>query len=91
MEHAGPDARRAKRRGEVGEGRATALRIRVDPGRCEGHGRCKALAPELFVLDGFGSASAAGDGAVPPGLEAGARLAGANCPERAVEISEDAG
>ena len=31
------------------------MRIRVDPDKCQGHNRCKALAPELFVLDRFGN------------------------------------
>ena len=65
------------------------LRVRVDPDKCQGHNRCKVTAPELFVLDQFGNASAAGDGRVPPGLEAKARLAQANCPELAVQILEE--
>ena len=65
------------------------MRIRVDADKCQGHNRCKALAPELFVLDRFGNASAAGDGHVPPGFEEKARLAVANCPELAIEIVED--
>ncbi len=65
------------------------MKVRVDPERCEGHNRCHALVPALFELDDFGSATAVGDGTVPPGLEAGARLAVANCPEYAVEIVED--
>ena len=64
------------------------MKVRVDAERCEGHSRCHALAPELFVLDDFGNAAAIGDGAVPPGLEDKARLAMANCPEYAVEIGE---
>jgi len=66
-----------------------SMRIRVDPEKCQGHNRCKAVAPELFVLDRFGNASAVGDGRVPPGFEEKARLAVANCPEMAVEIVED--
>ena len=64
------------------------MRIRVDPDKCQGHNRCKVVAPELIVLDKFGNASAAGDGVVPPELEEKARLAQANCPELAVEIIE---
>ena len=64
------------------------MRIRVDPEKCQGH-RCKAVAPELFLLDRFGNASAASDGHVPPGFEEKARLAVANCPEMAIEIIED--
>jgi len=65
------------------------LRLRVDPDKCQGHNRCKALAPELFELDQFGASRASGDGRVPPELEAKARLAKANCPEFAVEIAEE--
>ena len=64
------------------------LRVRVDPDKCQGHNRCKAIAPELFELDEFGNAHAAGDGVVPPGLEEKAYLAKSNCPEFAVEIIE---
>ncbi|MGY3080689.1 ferredoxin [Bradyrhizobium sp. LM6.10] len=42
------------------------LRIHVDPDKCQGHARCKALAPELFELDEYGNAHEAGDGTVPP-------------------------
>jgi len=65
------------------------MRIRVDPDKCQGHNRCKAVAPELFALDRFGNASAVGDGRVPPEFEEKARLAVANCPELAIEIVED--
>jgi ferredoxin len=65
------------------------MRIRVDPEKCQGHNRCKAVAPELFVLDRFGNSSAVGDGRVPPGFAEKARLAIANCPELAIEIVED--
>lgn len=65
------------------------LRIHVDPDKCQGHNRCKALAPELFDLDEFGNASAAGDGVVPAGMEDKARLAVSNCPEFAIEITEE--
>ena len=65
------------------------LKLRIDAEKCQGHTRCKALAPELIVLDKFGNAQPAGDGVVPPGLEEKARLARANCPEFAVEIIEE--
>lgn len=64
------------------------LRVHIDPDRCQGHNRCKALAPELFELDEFGNAREHGDGLVPPGLEDKAALARANCPEFAVIITE---
>jgi ferredoxin len=62
-------------------------KIHVNPDKCQGHNRCKALAPELFELDEFGNAHEVGDGAVPPGLEKKAALARANCPEFAVELA----
>jgi len=65
------------------------LRVRVDPDKCQGHNRCKAIAPELFELDEYGNARAAGDGTVPADLEEKAFLARSNCPEFAVEIVEE--
>lgn len=65
------------------------LKVRVDPDKCQGHNRCKAVAPELFVLDDYGNAREAGDGTVPAGMEDKAYLAKSNCPEFAVEITEE--
>jgi ferredoxin len=65
------------------------LRLRVDQEKCQGHARCKSLAPELFDLDEFGNAHEVGDGAVPKGLEDKAWLAQSNCPEIAIEIIEE--
>jgi ferredoxin len=65
------------------------LRVRVDQDKCQGHARCKSLAPELFELDGFGNAREIGDGTVPKGLEYKAWLAQTNCPEIAIEVIEE--
>jgi ferredoxin len=65
------------------------LRIRVDQDKCQGHARCKSLAPELFDLDEYGNAHEADGGAVPPGLEDKAWLAQTNCPEFAIEVTEE--
>jgi ferredoxin len=65
------------------------VRIRVDADKCQGHNRCKAIAPELFDLDGLGNAQAKGDGIVPQDLLDKAYLAKSNCPEFAVEIIEE--
>ena len=62
------------------------MRVKVDPDKCEGHNRCCALAPELFDVDDFGTATALNDGIVPPGLEEKAKLAVQNCPEYAIEF-----
>jgi len=65
------------------------LRVRVDAGRCQGHNRCCAIAPELFEADELGNAHARGDGIVPPQLEAKAQLAMKNCPEHALRITSE--
>lgn len=62
------------------------MRVKVDPDKCEGHNRCCALAPELFDVDDYGTATALNDGIVPPGLEGKAKLAVQNCPEYAIEF-----
>jgi ferredoxin len=67
---------------------AKTLKVRVDREKCQGHNRCKAVAPELFELDGYGNAREVGDGTVPAVLEEKAYLAQSNCPEFAVLITE---
>ena len=62
------------------------MRVKVDPDKCEGHNRCCALAPELFDVDDYGTATALNDGMVPPELEEKAKLAVQNCPEYAIEF-----
>jgi ferredoxin len=65
------------------------MRVTVDPDRCEGHARCWGICPEVFELDDEGHAAvraAAVDG-VPADLEAKAREAASNCPERAIAVS----
>ena len=73
----------------VGMAQPASLKVRVDRDKCQGHNRCKALAPELFELDEYGYSHELNDGAVPPELEEKARLAVANCPERAITIVSD--
>jgi ferredoxin len=65
------------------------VRVRVIADKCQGHNRCKAVAPELFELDEYGNAREAGTGVVPEALLEKAYLAKANCPEFAVEIIEE--
>lgn len=64
------------------------MRLRINQEKCQGHNRCHAIAPELVNIDDYGNAHERDDGVVPPGLEAKARLATANCPEFAIEITE---
>jgi ferredoxin len=66
------------------------VRVQISSERCQGHGRCYELAPGLFGADDEGYGMVLGDGTVPPGAEQEARLAEANCPERAVEVIGEA-
>ena len=56
------------------------MKIHLDTERCTGHGRCYALAPELFDCDEMGH-SVLRHAEVPDGLEDEARLAVQTCPE----------
>jgi ferredoxin len=66
------------------------VKVQIDTNSCQGHGRCYYLAVGLFGEDDEGYGRVAGDGTVPPGREHDARLAEANCPERAIELTEGA-
>jgi len=65
------------------------MRVQVDRSRCQGHARCWAEAPDLYLLDDDGY-SAIDDVEVPPRLEDAARRGAAACPERAIAIVEAA-
>ena len=65
------------------------MKVAVDSEKCQGHNRCYALAPGLFKVDEYGYASPRGDGTVPEDLKEKARLAVANCPEKAISITEE--
>jgi ferredoxin len=69
---------------------AKKFKVQVEAGKCQGHSRCYAIAPELFEVDEYGNSRVLGDGTVPPQLLEKARLAVRNCPEHAVRmVSED--
>jgi ferredoxin len=74
--------------GTSSTGTSKMLHLRIESELCQGHNRCCAVAPELFEADDLGNARVKGDGSVPPGLEAKARLAMANCPEHAIRATE---
>jgi ferredoxin len=63
------------------------MRITVDRDRCTGHGRCYALAPEVFDADddGYGVARVE---QLPADLEDAARRGAANCPEDAITVHD---
>ena len=63
------------------------MKIRVDAGKCQGHGMCNAVAPEVFPLDDVGFCHVE-DEEVPVSKEAQARRGQQACPERAIELIE---
>jgi ferredoxin len=65
------------------------VKVQINPELCQGHGRCYDLAPKLFGDDDEGYGLVRGDGVVPSEAEHDARLAVLNCPEQAIELSEE--
>jgi ferredoxin len=63
--------------------------VRVNHERCQGHARCVALAPELFEVNALGEGREIADGRISSLLEDKAWLAKANCPELAIDITEE--
>ena len=64
------------------------MRVRVDADVCTGHGRCYALAPDVFAPDDFGHCEiVVAGGEVPEALEAQARTGAASCPELAISLA----
>jgi ferredoxin len=64
------------------------MKVHVDQEICQGHGRCYAVAPDVFEPDDIGNGVERNGGDVPPEHQAAARLAVANCPEDAIRIEE---
>jgi ferredoxin len=62
------------------------MKLVIDADLCQGHNRCFAIVPELVDVDELGNAFVLSDGIVPENLETKARLAVANCPERAITL-----
>jgi ferredoxin len=64
------------------------VKVRIDAGLCQGHGRCYDLAPGLFGDDEEGYGHVRSDGVVPAGAADDARRAALNCPEHAIVLIE---
>ncbi len=65
------------------------MKVRIDPERCQGHGMCNMVCPQVFKYDdeGFGYVAPEYE-TVPAELEDDVRLAEVQCPERAIVIIE---
>jgi ferredoxin len=67
----------------------TAVRLRVDPIACAGHGMCAELLPEIIALDPWGyPILSPAAGAVPRELREHAHRAAAACPTLALLIDD---
>ncbi|MGH9094321.1 MAG: ferredoxin [Acidimicrobiales bacterium] len=62
------------------------MRVQIDSQRCQGHGRCYSLAPEVYDCDdeGYGTVRVAD---LPDALEGQATLGEQSCPESAITTS----
>jgi len=65
------------------------MRVIVDLGRCQGHGRCYDLAPDVFEPDERGHVDVAVHGDLPAVLQPDARIGVRNCPEAALRLSAE--
>jgi ferredoxin len=64
------------------------MKIHLDTEKCQGHGRCYSLAPDLFDCDDLGSAVVIVTGELNDEQLAKAKLAAGNCPEFAITIGD---
>lgn len=62
------------------------MHIVYDRDKCQGHGRCYALAPELFDADDEGYSIVLVSGELTEAQVAAAQLAADNCPEYALSV-----
>jgi ferredoxin len=70
---------------EVGD---RAVRVRIDAGRCQGHGRCVLIAPDYFDVDGTGFGRVLLETVAEADL-ADLREAQHCCPEGAIRLMKD--
>ena len=64
------------------------MKVRLDYDACHGHQSCAIAAPEVFGADDYGNAVVLIEGELPAELEAKARRAVGNCPERALTLED---
>jgi ferredoxin len=67
------------------------MKVVVDYKKCQGHGRCYDLAPDVFEPDARGHVDLAVAGELPPSLEPDTLIGIKNCPEAALRLVPDAG
>jgi ferredoxin len=62
------------------------MRVSIDTARCQGHGRCAIIAPEVFDVDDLGKGKVLID-PCPEEFHAAAEEAEFSCPETAITVS----
>ena len=62
------------------------MKIHLDADRCQGHGRCYTIAPDLFTYDDNGQAVVLVTDELTDKQVPKAQLAANNCPEYAIEV-----
>ena len=62
------------------------MHISIDSEACQGHGRCYAMAPEVYTADDEGRGEVI-DAEIGDGLTDQARVGALNCPESAITLS----
>ena len=64
------------------------MKVVVDNSKCQGHGRCYELSPEVFAPDDDGYVVLNIEGDIPADLQQKARTAVLNCPENALSVAD---
>lgn len=64
------------------------MKVLADTEKCQGHGRCYDLAPNVFDADDEGRVAVMVTGDIATELEREARTAIDNCPEHALNLSD---
>ena len=62
------------------------MHVLIDSDACQGHGRCYAMAPEVYTADDEGCGEVI-DAEIGQDLVARAELGALNCPESAITLS----
>ncbi|HEX6448262.1 MAG TPA: ferredoxin [Trebonia sp.] len=62
------------------------MRVSIESAKCQGHGRCAVIAPDVFDIDGLGKAAVLFD-PCPEQFRAQAEEAVFTCPESAITVS----
>ena len=65
------------------------MRVIVDLRRCQGHGRCYDLAPDVFEPDERGHVDVTVPGDLPDVLHPDVRIGVRSCPEAALRLVAD--